>query len=77
MLGWAIKCAKVAHCCADVRVVHIPINVVGAIRLGMEPTGYEVSRAANCGQTIRFQEPQGIGGIEPHTRSCGIQNVVE
>src|SRR5687767_12062056 len=37
MLWWPIKRTKVANGRADIRVVDIPVDVVGAVRLGMQP----------------------------------------
>ena len=41
---------------ADVRVVDVAVDVVGAKRLGMQPARDGVGRAAERGQVVRFQQ---------------------
>ena len=55
-LGRAIESAEVAHRRADVRVVDVPIDVVGAVGLGMHPAGHFIRRPAQRGQIVRLEQ---------------------
>ncbi len=65
MPGRPIERAKIADRRADVRVVDVAVDVVGAKRLGMQPPGDRVGRAAQRGQVVRFDQPQPFVGRQP------------
>ena len=61
VLRLAVEGAEIADGGADVRVVDVAIDVVGAIRLGMKPPRDRVGRPAQRGQIVRFEQAQALG----------------
>ena len=62
VLRLAIERAEIADRRADVRVVDVAVDVVGAIRLRMQPARDGIGRAADRRQIVRFQQPQALVG---------------
>ena len=55
VLRLAEERAEVAHGRADVRVVDVAVDVVRAIRLGMQAARHRVGRAPQCRQIVALQ----------------------
>ena len=69
-----VEGAEVANRRADVRVVDVAVDVVGAIRLRMESHRHRMGRPTDRRQVARPQEQCGIGGRKSAARERGIQN---
>ena len=65
VLRLAVEGAEIADGRADVGVVDVAVDVVGAIRLGMEPPRDRVGGPAQRGQIVRFEQPQALVGRQP------------
>src|SRR5262245_1319761 len=63
--GLAVEGAEIADCRADVRVVNIAVDVVSAIRLGMESPGDAVGGAAKRGQIVAVEESDAFVVVQP------------
>ena len=81
--GLAVEGAEVAHGGADVGVVDVPVDVVSAVRLRVQPLGDGVSRPAELGQVAALEEGNALSEREPlagdgfgkdtvgHAATCG------
>ena len=65
MLRRPVEGAEVTHRRADVGVVDITVDVVGAIRLRMEPRRDGVGGPTDRGQIRRLEKDEGVGGGQP------------
>ena len=62
VLRRAVERAKSQTADTDVRVVDVAIDVVGAVRLGMQPARHGIGRAAQRRQIVRFEQRQPFVG---------------
>lgn len=56
MLGMAIEGAEIANGGTGVRVVDVAIDIVRAIRLGMEASRHLIGGMADCHKVVRLQQ---------------------
>ena len=75
VLRGPIEGAEVTDGRADVRVIDVAVDVVGAKRLGMEPAGHGVGSATNRGQVEGLEQANGVGKGEPTTSDHVIEDV--
>ena len=74
MLRRAIERAEIADRRADVRVVDVAIDVVGANRLRMQPPRDGVGGAAERRQIVRFEQPHAFVRRKPLAGDGFIEN---
>ena len=74
MLRTAIERAEVADRRADVRVVDVAVDVVRAIRLGVEPPRHRVGRPPDGGQFPRLEQLDRVRELQPATRNGVVQD---
>ena len=63
--GPAGEGAEAAAAGADVRVVDVPVDVVGAVGFWVKATAHRVGGAAQGRQVVRLQQPQPFLGRQP------------
>ena len=71
--GWTIERAEVADRRADVRVVDVAIDVVGAIRLRVKAFGHLIRRATKCSEVVAFQQRKPLVLRQPFASDGFIQ----
>ena len=74
--GRAGKRAEAAAADADVGVVDVAIDVVGAVGLGVQPPAHGVGGAGQRRQVVRLQQPQPFVGRQPPAASAIIASNV-
>jgi len=77
----AIKGTKVADCRTDIGVVDVAVDVVGSVRVGVQPAANDIRSAPKCRQVSALEkghafverQPAAINGFAQDARDCGIQ----
>jgi hypothetical protein len=77
MIDGTVERAEVAHRRADVRVVDVPIDVVGAVVLRMQAARDRIGSSPDGGQIVRAQQFDTFIGSQPFTGDSLVENLFD
>ena len=77
MSGRPVERTEITDSRADICVIDIAINVVGAAGFGMHPPGENIGRAANGSEFTRLKKLQGICGDKPLAGQGVVENPLD